>query len=383
MFKAFRYRLEPNVNQARELGIAVETHRRLYNACLEQRKLSYESDKKSVTYTDQSKWFKSERTVNPWFARLNFSSAQATMRRLDKSFAAFFRRVKAKEAPGYPRFKGRDRFDSFTYPSIGDGARLKGTKLRLQNVGLVRVNLHRPIEGIPKTITVKREADKWYVVIVSDLGDIAAENTNNSAVGIDVGIESFLTTSDGEHIAPLQPLKWRLRKLRVQQRSLCRKRKGSATRAKARKSVARTHATVRNYRRDQHHKIAKKLVDRYGMIAVESLNIKGMSRNRRLARAVLDAGWGQFLQILKHKAESAGVEVVEVNARGTSQTCPKCGAVAKKILKQRQHICSCGYTAHRDHAAAQVILSRGQGGMHPEGRNVGAVIPHGLRSRLL
>ena len=382
MFKAFKYRLEPNVNQTRELAIAIETHRHLWNQCLEQRKRAYESEKKSITYVNQSAWFTSEKKTNLWFARLNFSSAQATMRRLDKAFSAFFRRIKAKQNTGYPRFKGRDRFSSFTYRS-GDGARLIGNKLRLQHIGMVRVNLHRPIEGTPKTITVKREADKWYVVIVCDLGDVAVENTNRDAVGIDVGIESFLTTSDGEHVAPLQPLKWKLRKLRVQQRTMCRRRKGSGRRAVARKAVARTHATVANYRRDQHHKIAKKLVDRYGLIAVESLNIRGMSRNHCLARAVLDAGWYSFLQILAHHAESAGVEIVEVNAAYTSQTCPQCGAVAKKTLAQRHHVCPCGYRAHRDHAAARVILSRGQGGMHPEGRNVDAVSLHGLRSRLL
>ena len=124
MFRAYKFRLEPNVNQTRELEIALETHRRLYNACLAQRKMAYESEKKSIRYTDQSAWFKTERATNPYFARLNFSSAQATMRRLDKAFQAFFRRVKAGEKPGYPRFKGLDRFDSFTYPSVGDGARI-------------------------------------------------------------------------------------------------------------------------------------------------------------------------------------------------------------------------------------------------------------------
>lgn len=180
----------------------------------------------------------------------------------------------------------------------------------------------------------------------------------------------------------LQPLKWKLRKLRVQQRSWCRKRKGSRSRAKTRSAVAATYYTVANYRRDQHHKIARKLVDKYGLIAVESLNIQGMIKNHCMARAIQDAGWGSFLNILKLKAESAGVEVVEVNARGTSQTCPQCGAVAKKTLSQRQHVCPCGYSAHRDHAAAQVILARGRVGTPPEGRNVGVAL-HGLRSRLV
>ena len=302
------------------------------------------------------------------------------MNRLDTTFAAFFRRCKAGEKPGYPRFKSRDRFDSFTYPQVPHGVRLIGNKLRLQHVGLVRVRLHRPTEGKHKTITVKREAGKWYVVIVCDLGEVAVENKNTAAVGIDLGIESFLTTSDGEHIAPLQPLKWKLRKLRVQQRRMDRRNKGGRGRRNARRAVIATHASVANYRCDQHHKIARKLVDKYGLIAVESLNISGMSKNHRLARAVLDAGWGSFLNILKSKAEWAGVEVVEVNAAYTSQTCPSCGAVAKKILSQRQHVCPCGYTAHRDHAAAQVILARGQVGMPPEGRNVEIAL-HGLGSR--
>lgn len=164
MFRAYKFRLEPNVNQTRELAIALETHRCLYNACLEQRKTVYEAEKKSVKYTGQSAWFKFERGINPYFARLNFSSAQATMRRLDKALQAFFRRIKAGEKPGYPRFKGQDRFNSVTYPSVGDSARVMGNKLRLQHAGRVRINLHRPIEGELKTIPVKREGDKWYVV---------------------------------------------------------------------------------------------------------------------------------------------------------------------------------------------------------------------------
>jgi transposase, IS605 OrfB family, central region len=382
MFKAFKYRLEPNANQTRELGIALETHRQLYNVCLEQRKTSYETAKKSIRYTEQSAWFKTERYVNPWFAKLNFSSAQTTMRRLDKSFCAFFRRVKSGESPGYPRFKGRDHFNSFTYPSITNGARVIGNKLRLQHVGMVRINLHRPIEGQPKTTTIKREAGKWYMVVCCELLDVPIAESVLPAIGIDLGIEKFLTASDGYTEPSLQPLKPLLPKLRIEQRSLCRKKKGAASRRKQRKVVARLHAKVRNTRCDQHHKIANRLTSRYGAIAVESLNIRGMLGNRRLARAVSDAGWSSFLTILKHHAESAGVRVVEVDARGTSQTCPECGAVAQKALSQRKHICGCGYSTHRDHAAARVILSRGQAGMQPGGRNVGAVMPHGLRSRL-
>jgi putative transposase len=373
MFRAYKFRLEPNVNQTRELAIALETHRRLYNACLEQRKAAYETEKKAIKYTEQSAWFKSERGINPYFAHLNFSSAQATMRRLDKAFQAFFRCVKTGEAPGYPRFKGQDRFDSFTYPSVGDGARIISNKLRLQHVGRVRINLHRSIEGEIKTISVKREGDKWYVVAACQLPNVAVPDVSDKPItGIDVGLESFLTAADGEREASLQPLKKVLRKVRVEQRSLSRKKNGGNSRQKQRIRVRNLYARVANTRRDQHHKIAAKLINRYSAIAVESLNIKGMVKNHRLARAVLDSGWNQFLTILKHKAESAGVKIFEVNASRTSQTCPACGVIAKKTLSQRWHNCECGYSTHRDHAAAQVIFARGVlAGMQPGSLNVG------------
>lgn len=383
MFQAYKFRLEPNVNQFRELGITLETHRRLYNACLAQRKEGYESAKISIKYTQQSAWFKAERKTNQWYAKLNFSSAQATMRRLDKAFLAFFCRVKAGETPGYPRFKGRGHFNSFTYPSVGDGARIIGNKLRLQHVGLVRINLHRPIEGKVKTISVKLEGGKWYVVAACEVPDATPEVKDLPSTGIDVGIESFLTAADGYMEPSVQPLKEALRKLRVEQRSLSRKQKGSKSRLKQRRQVARLHARVANLRRDTHHKIAKRLLNCYGAIAVESLNIQGMSRNHRLARAVLDSGWGQFLAILKHKAEYAGAGIFEVNARGTSQECPACGQEVRKTLSVRWHYCSCGFSVHRDLNAALNVLLRGvQAGMQPGSLNVGVAL-HDFRSRQL
>src|SRR3954447_23063747 len=125
----------------------LETHRRLYNSCLDERKSRYEAEKVTVKYAEQSARFKAERATNPYYARLNFSSAQATMRRLEKSFANFFRRLKTGEKPGYPRFKGRDFFNSVEFPTHGDGIRLIGSRLRVRHVGTIRVKLHRTIEG--------------------------------------------------------------------------------------------------------------------------------------------------------------------------------------------------------------------------------------------
>lgn len=384
MFKAFKYRLEPNVSQARELEITLETHRRLYNEALSIRKTTYETSKKSLKYTDQTAWFTSAKTSNPWYTRLNAASAQATLRRLDKAFQAFFRRVKAKQTPGYPRFKAQGRFTSWTYPTRGDGNQIKKDRLYLQHIGVIRVRWHRELQGKVKTVTISKEGDKWYVCFACEIADSAAQPSSNPPTGIDVGLESFLTTSDGTTVANPRLLKAQQRKLRLLQRALSRKKKGSKSRRKQRMRLAKAHAKVANARRDFHHKTANKLTTRYGAIAVESLNIKGMLKNRRLARAISDAAWGGFLNILQHKAESAGVKIVEVNARGTSQECSSCQTLVKKPLSCRQHICpACGYTAHRDLNAARNILARSNlAGIPPRWAN-GLVGVPSIGSRLL
>lgn len=359
MRKAFVYRLYPTTNQLRELGIMLETHRRLYNEALAQRKNAYETSGKTTKYSQQSAWYKSQRLTNPFYARLNFSSAQATLRRLDRAYTAFFRRAKKGDKPGYPRFKARERFHSFLFPSHGDGVRLNGNRLRVQHVGVIKVKLHRPVEGQIKTISLHQELGKWYVVVSCDLGTVAVPPSKLPAVGVDVGVEAFLTTSEGERVDNPRLLRKRLTVLRRAQRKMARRKKGGANRRKASRTVARLHVGVRNQRKDFHHKTARWLVSRFGLIAVESLNIRGMTRNHRLAQAIADVAWGNFLLLLKSRAESAGVEVVEVNCRGTSQECSGCGKVVQKSLGVRQHNCSwCGLNIHRDINAARNILAR-------------------------
>ena len=371
MRRAFKYRLWTNTNQERELSIMLESHRRLYNQCLEQRKTAYETEQRTVKYTEQSAWFKTERLASPFFARLNFSSAQATMRRLQRSFENFFRRVNNGEKPGYPRFKGRDRFDSFTFPAYGDGIRLLDSdRLRVQHVGLIRVKLHRPVEGKIKTVTLKREAGKWYAVFSCELPDVPVADNGKPAVGVDVGLESFLTTSDGEPVPNPRYLKDALPNLRRVSRAVSRKKKGGSNRRKAVRRLQKVHARVRNLRREHHHQVALKLVLAYGLIAVESLNIKGMLRNGRLARAISDVAWGGFLNVLQCKAEGAGVRFVAVDPRGTSQECV-CGQEVRKGLSDRWHCCPrCGLSLHRDVVSAKVILARGLARTGPAGVNV-------------
>lgn len=359
MRRSYRFRLYPNADQARELDIQLETHRRLYNACLEQRKTAWESKQHSVHYPDQSAWFKAERTTNPYFARTNFSSAQATMRRLDKTFVAFFRRCKTNEKPGYPRFKSRDHYDSIEYPAYGDGIRLVDNRLRVQHVGQIKVKVHRSVDGVVKTATIKKDAGKWFVVLSCELPDAAFVPNGKPPAGVDVGIEAFLTTSDGERVENPRFLQRELPRLRRLQRAVSRKKRGGKNRRKTVRLVQVLHARVRNLRHDFHHKTALDLVRSSGLIAVEGLNIRGMVRNHRLARSISDVAWGNFVNILTYKAANAGSEVVVVNARGTSQECSGCGETVSKTLSVRQHTCPhCGLRLHRDENAARNILAR-------------------------
>ena len=362
MRKAFKYRLYLNRPQEQALDAMLDTHRRLYNLALRDRRGVYEAEERAVSYGEQSARFKETRKVLPSFAALNFSSAQATLRRLDKAFKAFFRRVKSGDTPGYPCFKPGGRFSTVEFPSYGDGCRLKDNgRLYLQKVGHIKVKLHRTVEGRIKTVSLKRSCGKWYVIFSCDLGDAPEATGDGVAVGIDLGLGSFLVTSDGASVEPPRYYRKAHKKLRRAQRGLSRKKKGSTRRGKARYRVAKVHEKVANQRRDFHHKEARKLVERYGLIAVEALNVKGIARTR-LAKSTHDAGWAQFVNILIQKAEEAAVRVIAVDPRNTTQACSSCGAMpeVKKTLSDRMHSCSCGYVADRDVNAARNILRLGR-----------------------
>lgn len=363
MRKAYKYRLYPNRIQSDALDAMLESHRRLYNLALRERRDVYESEKHSVSYYEQSARFKETRPALSSFAALNFSSAQATLRRLDKAFKAFFRCVKSGDAPGYPRFKPQDRFRTVEFSKYGNGCLLKDNgRLYLQNIGHIKVKLHRPVEGAIKTVSVKRQCGKWYAIFSCDLGDAPEPTSDGPAVGIDLGLKSFLVTSDGESVEPPRYYRKSQKKLRRAQRSVSRKKKDSNRRRKARRHVSRLHEKTANQRRDFHHKQARKLVDTHGLIAHEALNIKGLARTR-LAKSAHDAGWASFLNILSSKAEEAGCRVVAVDPRNTTQACSACGALPeiKKTLSDRMHVCPCGYTADRDLNAALNILHLGRG----------------------
>lgn len=360
MRKSFLYRLYPNEIQAEKLKGLLNIARELYNACLQERRDAWKMQGKSLNYYDQANELKELRQAIPEVATLNYSATQDMLRRLDKSFKAFFKRIKQGEKPGYPRFKGYNRFNSITFPTYGDGVKLKDNRLYVQNVGLIKIKMHRDLEGQINTVTLKRVCDKWYAVFSNTI-EIEPLPTSNKSVGIDVGIESFAVTSDGEFIENPHYLRDSQRELRVLQRRVARRKKGGSNRRKAVKILAKQHLKIRNQRKDFAHKVSRQIVNLYGYIAVEDLQIKNMVRNHHLAQSISDAGWGEFLDFLSYKAEWAGRKFVKVNPNGTSQTCSVCGIKVPKDLSVRIHNCpNCGISLHRDFNSALNILRLGR-----------------------
>jgi len=358
--RTYTYKLRPTKAQEAALTTTLDTCRHLYNRALAERKDAWEREQRSVTFAAQCATLPAQKRENPYLPAVHSQVLQNVLRRLDRAFDNFFRRVKAGDSKaGYPRFRGQGWYDSFCYPQWGNGAKLVDGRLVLSKVGSVRVCTDRPLDGTPKTCTVVRKADGWYAHIACEMTDTPLPATGES-VGVDVGIAHFATLSTGETIANPRHYRAAERRLRKAQRRVSRRTKGSKRRAKARVLLAKAHLHVQRQRRDFHHKAALTLVGRFDCIAVEDLHIRGMLRNHALAKHIQDAGWGQFRQILSDKAASAGRMVVAVNPAGTSQTCSDCGSRVPKKLSDRWHSCPfCGCEMDRDHNAAANIKHRG------------------------
>lgn len=357
--KAFVFRVYPSRAQAKCLDETLETARRFYNECLAERKNAYEEAGVSVGKYTQLRHVKERKAENPYAAKVHSHVLQVVVSDLDKAFQAFYRRVKSGEKPGYPRFRGRGRFDSIGLKEYGNGFRLDGRRLKVSGIGRLAVRWHRPLEGTIKTLRLCRRADGWYACFACETEKTVLEPTG-ADVGIDLGIEHFATLSSGEHIANPRHYRAAQSALRLSQRRVSRRRKGGNNRRKAVETLARAHQKVQRARLDFCHKTARGLVERFDTLAVEKLNIRGMVRCHPLALSISDAGWGIFLQVLAAKAESAGRRVVEVNPAGTSQQCSRCGERVPKKLSQRWHSCPyCDCELQRDHNAALNIKNRG------------------------
>lgn len=328
----------------------------LYNGALQERRDHYKHFGKSLSFYTQAKELPELKAVREDFKEINAQVLQSVLHRLDLAYQAFFRRVKSGEKPGYPRFKPSKHYHSFTYPQLiggkeGRGAKLilGGKKVRLSGIGDVKVKLHRPLEGVAKQATISLAGDgHWYIAFVCvDVPTKLLPKTGKS-VGLDLGISSFAALSDGTFVENPRLFEVSQHKLRISQRKLAKKKRGSNRRKKAVLAVRKVHAKVQRSRRDFHFKVASKLVTEFEDIAVEDLNVKGLQRGW-LSKQVSDCGWGSFVEILVAKAESAGRQVIKVNPNGTSQRCSGCNEVVKKGLHVRVHNCPhCGLVLDRD-----------------------------------
>ena len=303
--KTFKYRLYPTRNQTvileGQFGLCCE----LYNAVLQERRDAYRLEGKSISFRSQSDQLPEIKASREEFGGVYSQVLEDTLHRVDRSFKAFFRRLRRGEKAGFPRFRARARYHSLTYPQLGFA--IEGDHLKLSKVGLVKIKLHRPIEGQIKTLTVKREAGKWYACFSVEVESVPLAYCSEN-VGVDVGLTHFATLSDGSEIENPRHYRMAQSALRIAQRKVARRKKGS-----------------------------------HGM----------------LAKSVSDAGWSAFIAKLAYKAGNAGRVLVKVDPRGTSQTC-LCGASVPKTLSQRWHECSvCGLSAPRDHVSAQLILRLG------------------------
>jgi len=335
----------------------------LYNNALATRKDAWQTHQRSVSYCEQASHLKAAKQNNPLLKAVHSQVLQDVLRRLDKTFTNFFRRLKKGEKAGYPRFKGKYRYDSFTYPQSGFALDYHKKKLCLSKIGRITIKLHRPIpaEGVIKTCTIKREVDHWYACFAVALPDPdpGSQREIQSAIGVDVGLKSLLTFNNGDTIDNPRWLRHSEKKLAKAQRRQARAQKGSRNRHKQNTKVAQLHRKIRNQRKDFHHKLSRKLVDTYDLIVYEHLKITNMVKNHHLAKSISDVGWGQLMHFTEYKAEEAGTLVEYVSAYHTTQLCSRCGKLVPKTLATRIHNCPyCGLDVARDHNSAITILHR-------------------------
>jgi putative transposase len=380
--RAYVFRLRPTARQHVALAACVEAHRELYNAALQERRDAWAHGKMRITYGDQSGQLSEIRSARLDQAVWSFSSQQATLRRLNKAFAGFFRRVNRGEKAGYPRFQGTAGFDSVEWPKDGDGARWlpEDRRVYLQGVGRLKVHLHRRVHGRVKTIQIKRQGRRWLLVLSCDDVPTCPLPATGRRAGIDVGIVSFATTSDGAHVANPRWGRVAADRLRAARQRLARAKRRSRNREGKRETVAVRHRKIANQRKDFHHKQARRLVECYDLLVVEDLQIANMLRRAKpvpdpdnpgqylangaraksgLSRSISDAGWGRFVSVLRAKAEEAGRIWIEVDPRHTSDRCEKCGHAARENrVTQAEFRCTrCGHgpTQADEHAARNLL----------------------------
>jgi putative transposase len=378
--RAYKFRLYPTKKQIGTLEWTLRRCRELYNAALQERRDAYQMCGMSVSYSMQADQLPAIKQLREEYQDIHSQVQQDVLKRLDKAFEAFFRRVKNGEEPGYPRFKSGDRYDSFTYPQ--GGYEIIGNRLQLSKIGHIKIKQHRAIKGKIKTCTIKREGDQWYAVFATEeeFDPTMAFHPSEEAVGIDLGVKTFAVLSNGQAIESPRFYRHMEGKIKAAHRKIHRRKKDSHRRARAKKELSRLYRKVRNRRRDFLHKESRALVKSYGTLVFEDLHSDNMTKapapkqdengtylpngaaaKGGLNKSILDAGWGAFVTLCRSKAEEAGAIVVKIAPHDTSQACSGCGCIVQKGLSVRWHSCPhCGTELDRDHNAAKNILHRYQ-----------------------
>jgi len=369
MNRTYQFRCRPTRAQSKWVDNSLRLVRDFYNAALQERRDAWQKCGKSIGFYDQDKSLTEIRRECPEYAALPQRICRSALNDLDLAFQAFFRRCKAGEKPGFPRFRSYRKpqqslkFNEAVNWHKGEGkfgfVKVKGMpgklRFKISNPAFLRDGVVR------KTTTITRDHKGLLISFACSVPDVVPVITDG-AVGIDVGIEKFYTDSDGGIVANPRLLDGAQKELRRRQRALSRKKRGSGNRERARMDVARLHAKVRNIRKTFHREVAARLIDKAvsenKFVAAEALNIKGLAKSK-LARQIADVGWGDFLHSVESKSQSVGLELKLVDPKYTSQACSGCGEIVSKPLSQRVHNCPhCGLVIDRDHNAAINIRNR-------------------------
>lgn len=356
--KAYKYRIYPSKKIKSRFNQVLNSCRYLYNSMLEYERYVYEQDIRFANRIELNNLLPDVKVINPSLKGIHSQVLQNVNDRVVKSFNGFFTRVKVGTNAGYPRFKSVHDYNSFIYPQTGFKFSSQ-SKLKLSKIGEVNIKLHRAIKGKVKTLTLmKTPANKWYAIFGCEVHTIPPKHTSDKHVGIDVGLATFATLSDGLEIVNPRYLRSSLEKLKSKSRLLSKKKRGSSNRFKSRLRLAKLYERVSNQRLDFLHKESKRLVSLYSLIAIEDLQVSKM-KNKYLNRSINDASWNKFRQLLTYKAEEAGCKLIAVEPRGTTQECSGCGKAVPKNLSNRKHDCpNCGLSVSRDLNSAFNILNR-------------------------
>lgn len=370
MRKSFKYKAIISKSTAKKASEILHLCRTLYNLAITERRLEYQNFKnhfallskdkqrRRLSAFDQSKQLTELKELFPEFKQVPSQALQDVTERVGKAQSAAFRSFKKTGKFTKPRYKGRDRYKSFTLKQ--SGWKLEGRHLRISGIGIFKLRLSRPIQGTIKTITISHSNGDWFVSFSCDnVPAVIPIGPAKPAVGIDLGLTHFYTDSEGNKVANPRYLKKSADSLAVAQRALAKKKRGSKNRVKCRRQLSKKHKKVSNSRRDFHYKTAKRLVANFHTIVMEDLNIKDLILKDEYNKSIHDVGWGNFEAILIAKAEEAGRRVLFVDPKYTSQDCSECGARVAKSITEREHICPCGAKMCRDVNAARNIVKKG------------------------